>query len=251
MKTLDDKALIYDSNCPLCCWYTDKFIQVGALEENGRISFNDLDEKSIQQLDVHRSRHEIPLLDKKTGKVEYGIDSLTIILANMFPVFARILKNESAKKLVRPLYSFISYNRRIIVPSKIAANQNIDCAPDFNLAWRLSLISVCVGLFYSIIIAAKIQLNIIGINLFFVYPVFHAIFILFITKNDWKEKLWNALGDFSVTNLSTTLLFTPLFVISHFVGNISAYYMIAVFILMQIRLIIHFGKRIENKNYLS
>ena len=158
MKTLDNKALIYDSNCPLCCWYTDKFIQIGALEENGRISFNDLDDKQINQLDAHRSRHEIPLLDTKTGSVLYGIDGLTTILANMFPFFKRILTNETAKKLVKPLYNFISYNRRIIVPTEIAANQKIDCAPDFHFGWRISLISVCMSLFYSIIIATKMQL---------------------------------------------------------------------------------------------
>lgn len=249
MKALKDKALIYDSNCPLCCWYTDKFIQVGALDENGRISFNDLDESSVQQLDAHRGRHEIPLLDKQTGKVLYGIDGLTTILANMFPVFAPVLKNEFAKQLVRPLYSFISYNRRIIVPSKIAANQKIDCAPDFHFGWRVSLIAVCFALFCSIIIVTRIQLDVLGVNLFLAYPLFHILFILLITKNDWKQKLWNALGDFAVTNLSTTLLFTPLFSVNYFIAGISMYYIIVVFVLMQIRLILHFEKRIENKNY--
>ena len=250
MKTLDNKALIYDSNCPLCCWYTDKFIQIGALEKNGRISFNELNENYLQQLDAHRSRHEIPLLDTKTGRVEYGIDGLTIILANVFPFFKNILTNNFAKQLVKPLYNFISYNRRIIVPSKIEANQTMDCAPDFHFGWRFTLIIVCLSLYAVFINATKIQLNIFNVNLFLVYPVFHIVFILFITKNIWKEKLWNTLGDFAVTNLSTTFLFTPLFLVNYFVPTISVYFLITTFILFQLRLMLHFAKRIENKNYL-
>ena len=171
MKTLENKALIYDSNCPLCCWYTEKFIQVGALNNSGRISFNELNQHQITSLDARRSRHEIPLLDTETGKVAYGIDGLTLILSNMFPIFKTIILNETAKKIVKPLYNFISYNRRIIVPSKIAATKTIDCAPDFHFGWRLSLIVFCMSLYCLIISGLKIQLNIFDINLFLVYPI--------------------------------------------------------------------------------
>lgn len=249
MKTLENKALIYDSNCPLCCWYTDKFIQVGALEKSGRISFNELNETNVQMLDAYRSKHEIPLLDTQTGKVEYGIDGLTLILANMFPFFKNILLNETAKKIVRPLYSFISYNRRIIVPSKISGNPVIDCAPDFHFGWRVALIFLCMSLYYLLITAINVQLYVFDVNLFMIYPILHIVFVVFMTKDNWSEKLWNALGDFSFTNLSTSLLFVPLFLIDYFVPAIPAYFTIIIFALFQIRLLIHFMKRIENKNY--
>ena len=206
MKTLENKALIYDSNCPLCCWYTDKFIQIGALEKSGRISFNELNQHQINSLDVHRSKHEIPLLDTNTGNVLYGIDGLAIILSNMFPFFKTILLNETAKKIVKPLYNFISYNRRIIVPSKIEGFKTVDCAPDFHLGWRLSLIAFCLSIFYILMFSLHLRINFYGINLFFIYPILPIVFILWMTKDDLKIKLWNALGDFMVTNLSTTLL---------------------------------------------
>lgn len=251
MKTLENKALIYDSNCPLCCWYTDKFIQIGALPKNGRISFNELNEKNKSFLDEQKSKHQIPLLDTKSGKVVYGLDGLTLILSNYFPLFEKILTNAYCKKIVQPLYSFISYNRRIIVPSKISLTQNFDCAPDFHLAWRMSLIVFCISFFYTIILGLNMQLNLVGVNLFLVYPILHIAFILWMTKDDWTMKLWNALGDFAVTNLSTTLLFLPLFLIDYFVLNLPNYYIIIVFVLFQIRLMIHFVMRIENKKYLS
>lgn len=249
MKTLENKALIYDSNCPLCCWYTDKFIQVGAMEKTGRISFNELNANDINKLDAHRSRHEIPLLDTQSGKVEYGIDGLTLILSNMFPFFKPVLLNETAKKIVKPLYNFISYNRRIIVPSKVTATKTIDCAPNFHFGWRLTLIACCMSLYFLLITGFNMQLNIFHVNLFLVYPILHVAFIVFMTKNNNKEKRWNALGDFSVTNLSTALLFVPLFLVSYFVHTIPVYFTVIFFVLFQIRLLIHFVKRIENKNY--
>lgn len=251
MKTLENKALIYDSNCPLCCWYTDKFIQIGALPENGRISFNELNEKNKTFLDEHKSRHQIPLLDTRTGNVVYGIDGLTLILANYFPFFEKILTNEFCKKMVQPLYSFISYNRRIIVPSKITSNQAVDCAPDFHLFWRISLIGLCMSIFYVMMFSLNVQMNFFTINLFLVYPILHVAFILWMTKDNWKIKYWNALGDFAVTNLSTTIIFLPLFLVNYFVQNLPNYFMIIVFALFQIRLMTHFINRIENKRYLN
>jgi predicted DCC family thiol-disulfide oxidoreductase YuxK len=251
MKMLENKALIYDSNCPLCCWYTDKFIQIGALPENGRISFNELNEKNKSHLDEHKSRHQIPLLDTKTGNVVYGIDGLTLILANYFPFFEKILTNTFCKKMVQPLYSFISYNRRIIVPTKVSENQKNYCAPDFHFGWRLSLIIICWSFFYALVFNLNIQLSVYGINLFLLFPILHLAFILFIAKGNYKHKLWNVLGDFAVTNLSTTLLFFPLFIISYFIPQIPKLINVIVFVLFQLRLMVHFIKRMENKNYLS
>lgn len=251
MKSIENKALIYDSNCPMCCWYTNKFIQIGALPKNGRISFNELTEINKSFLDEQRSRHEIPLLDTKTGNVVYGLDGLTLILANKFPIFDKILTNTFCKKLVKPLYNFISYNRRIIVPTKAVQNATINCAPDFNFGWRISLIVFCLMLFYAIIYFLNVHLHFYTINLFAVYPFFHVVFIFLISKDDWKTKLWNVLGDFAVTNLSTTLLFMPLFLINYFIPSIPNYYNIILFVLFQSRLITHFVKRIENKKYLS
>lgn len=251
MKTLKNKALIYDSNCPLCCWYTDKFIQIGALPQNGRISFNELNEKNKTFLDEHKSRHQIPLLDTKTGNVVYGIDGLTLILANYFPIFEKILTNKLCKKMVQPLYNFISYNRRIIVSTKITSNQAVDCAPDFHLFWRVSLIALCMSIFYVIMFSLNVQMNFFTINLFLVYPILHIAFILWMTKDDWKIKLWNTLGDFAVTNLSTTIIFLPLFLLNIYVLDLQKMINAIIFVLLQFRLTTHFIKRIENKRYLN
>ena len=94
------------------------------------------------------------------------------------------------------------------------------------------------------------HLNVFHVNLFLLYPVLHKAFILFITKEDWKYKLWHSSGGFTLSNLSTTLLFTPLFLIEFFMPDMPKYFLVIVFVLFQIRLMLHFAKRIEHQKYL-
>lgn len=58
------KTIIYDDNCPLCCWYTDAFVQTGLLQQDGRQSFTATQLTSLPQFDLDRSKDEIPLVDR-------------------------------------------------------------------------------------------------------------------------------------------------------------------------------------------
>jgi len=144
MKTLKSKTIIYDGACPLCNVYTNVFVKTGALEKNGRISFEELDNKTLSQLDPRRSRHEIPLLDTNTGEVLYGLDGLMLVIANMFPFLNPVITKNWFKKILTPAYKFISYNRRVISGSYYGGI-GFNSAPDFNLGWRLALIVLGIG----------------------------------------------------------------------------------------------------------
>src|ERR1043165_2648103 len=135
MKTLKSKTIIYDDTCPLCNAYTNAFVQSGALEKDGRACFSELDAEHMKQLDLNRARHEIPLMDNTTGEVLYGLDALTLVIANMFPFLKPIITKAWFRKLLSPLYKFISYNRRVI-PGLVYGGVGFDCAPDFSLKWR-------------------------------------------------------------------------------------------------------------------
>ncbi len=146
MKTLHNKVIVYDDTCPLCQAYTNAFIKVKVLDTHGRISFQQADKKLLNRLDLTKARHEIPLVDTQTGEVLYGLDSLTLIVANLLPFTKSFVTKPRFKAMVRPLYKFVSYNRGIIVNAQ-AATQGFNCAPDFNLTWRLALI--CFGMLYT------------------------------------------------------------------------------------------------------
>ncbi|HRI22330.1 MAG TPA: DCC1-like thiol-disulfide oxidoreductase family protein [Panacibacter sp.] len=141
----NDKALIYDDNCPLCNAYTKAFVKGGFLKPENRIAFSDV---NIQQfkIDWNRARHEIPLINMQTGEVKYGIDALIDILQQKFLFIKHVIKIKWLNWFLRKLYKLISYNRKIIVAARGQHVSSIDCTPDYSFFWRWALIILCYGL---------------------------------------------------------------------------------------------------------
>ena len=84
MKT--EKAIIYDDNCPMCKWYTGAFVEANLLKSSNRISFSELNDTPLaEQIEMQRSKHEIPLVDLDGGETIYGVDSLVQLLKPRFP----------------------------------------------------------------------------------------------------------------------------------------------------------------------
>lgn len=143
--TENSKVIIYDDTCPLCNWYTAQFISAGLLARDGRQSFTDLSSSKLGlQLDAERSRHEIPLVDRNGGEVLYGLDSLLYILGSRFPLLEKIARWSPMHAFLKRFYGFVSYNRRIIVPSKQEQVPDFDCSPRFHLGYRTAFLTFCI-----------------------------------------------------------------------------------------------------------
>jgi len=136
-----DKILVYDDACPLCVAYTGAFVKTGLLTTEGRKPFSEASPELLHAINWQRSKNEIPLLDLNTNKVLYGIDALLEILGSK----CRLIKNIGTCKpvnwLLKRLYNFISYNRKVIVAAKTPASK-IDCSPSFNLFYRITFMIV-------------------------------------------------------------------------------------------------------------
>lgn len=135
MKTTD-KILVYDDHCPLCVAYTKAFVRTGILSKEGRKSFSEVGDEWLSKIDFARSRNEIPLIDTKTLKVQYGIDALLEVLNKKLPGIKTIGNLTPIKWFLVRLYRFISYNRKVIVAVKTRINC-VDCTPEFNLFYRV------------------------------------------------------------------------------------------------------------------
>ncbi len=134
MKSLKDYSLIYDDQCPLCQTYTKAFVLTGVLDENGRQAFQEVSEETCSLIDRKRACNEIALVNHKTGEVIYGIDSILKIITTVIPFTKFIFHFPPIHWILKKMYSFISFNRKVIMPSK---NINDTCTPDFNLKYRL------------------------------------------------------------------------------------------------------------------
>jgi predicted DCC family thiol-disulfide oxidoreductase YuxK len=137
---MNNQALIYDDQCPLCRWYSGQFVKHGLLAN--RIPFTGLDgEQAACDIDWDRARHEIPLHDFGSGQTRYGLDSLVYLLGRKLPLVAWGAKLPPVYWFFRQLYSLVSYNRRVIIPTP-PAREGLDCAPDFHPGYRLGFIGL-------------------------------------------------------------------------------------------------------------
>ena len=144
MKTLEHHTLLYDEDCPLCQVYTSGFIKTGMLDKNGRQPFNSISKDDQNFIDISRASNEIALVDTKNKTVIYGVDSLLKVIGYRFSIIEKIGKVKPINLLLRKLYSFISYNRKVIIPSKENTSKELQCVPSFNVKYRLTYILFAV-----------------------------------------------------------------------------------------------------------
>lgn len=128
------KTLIYDNECPLCTAYTGAFVKTGLLPKEGRKNFNEASPQMLQQLDTQKSHDEIPLIDRTTGQVWYGIDALLEILGSKMPLVKKAGHWKPLNWLLKKIYKLISYNRKVIVAIEPAG---YNCSPTFNSRYRI------------------------------------------------------------------------------------------------------------------
>lgn len=155
METQHQQVLIYDKDCPFCRWYTGMFVKTGLLTDQGRKPYEEALDDPKLMFDPILSRNKIALVDQRTGNVKYGIDSLLAVLGQRFRWIEMVGKFLPVHFALSLFYSFISYNRKVIAPSR--CNGSCDCAPDRNYFWRIVFIVFCgfivniaTGLYFSI-----------------------------------------------------------------------------------------------------
>lgn len=136
MKTLKNHIILYDAECPMCKMYTKSFIQSGMLDNNGRAPYQEMPMIVCPYVDKKRAINEIALVNTQTGEVDYGIRSLFKVISNSFPVFKPLFSFQPFIWLMGKLYSFVSYNRRVIAPS--AADVKAASDPSFSLKHRIA-----------------------------------------------------------------------------------------------------------------
>jgi len=233
MKTLKNHTLIYDNECPMCNLYSKGFTKCGMLDESGREAFTELTFKNKGLIDFNRAKNEIALVNHDKNEVIYGVDSLLLIIGNSFPLLEKIARIQPLYWFFKKLYSFVSYNRKQIIPSKEDDTEQ-SCVPDFNLKYRLAYLGFVVffsGYILSLF-TAKLGFNVGHYFLKeFTICVCQIVWQTVFLKSYLKEKLWDYLGNMMTVSLIGTLLLIPaLFLNLNSISSII-YFGIVVFIM--------------------
>lgn len=217
MKTLKNHTILYDEVCPLCQLYTKGFVRSGMLDEKGRQPFQSMPEEFEKKVDRSKAVNEIALVNKQTGEVYYGIESIFKILGNSFPFLRPVFSFRPVAWLSEKLYKFISFNRRVIVPSSLAADGDT-CKPSFHAGYRLSYL-VFAWLVTSYILSGYSTL------LSGIVPSgnFSREFLICGGQNIWQllilfitgiNKKWDYLGNMMTISLGGSFLLLPAIILS-------------------------------------
>lgn len=219
MKTLKNQTLLYDENCPLCNLYTTGFIKAGMLDKSGKKPFSNLNNEEYNFINIERASNEIALVDNENKTVLYGIDSLLRVIGNSFPWMERVGNFTPIKFLLKKLYSFISYNRKVIIPSKKSNDKLLQCVPSFNFKYRtLYIVFTIFVTALTLYNYSELIQNLPNGNfsreliLAFGQILFQCIFLL---KLDSKTML-NYIGNLMTVSLLGSLILTPILILNQF-----------------------------------
>jgi predicted DCC family thiol-disulfide oxidoreductase YuxK len=213
MKTLKNHTILYDADCPLCRAYTSAFIKTEMLDEKGRVPFQITGGEFCPGLNSSRAKNEIALLNRENGEVTYGIDSLIKILGNRFKFIEVIFRFGPLKFIFKRIYSFISYNRKVIVPAKANSKADFECIPDFRLDYRIAyllftwLVSSFILLNYSKLLTGIIPPSSFHREFFICggQIIFQFISVGLLNKN----KVADYLGNMMTISFAGSLLLLP------------------------------------------
>jgi hypothetical protein len=198
MKTLKNNIIIYDDECPMCRLYTYGFTRTGMLDSGGRMPYTIIDTNLSCSIDKDRARNEIALVDTEHNTVTYGIDSLMKILSNRFGFFTPLFRFKPFYSSMQALYKFISYNRRVIIPSR-EYNKAGACIPDFNLKYRL----LYIGLLNLVsVVLLTLTTNFFYKGIFSLNDIVYTYIFIFTliglqSLTAGLERLWEYMGNFT------------------------------------------------------
>ncbi len=207
MKNNKNLIFFYDDQCPMCKLYSRWFVKAGLITEEGRQPFQNIFRFSQSKLDVLRAQNEIALLNKESGEVVYGIDSLFKLLQLKLPFLKCLFVFSPFKWLMKRIYFFISYNRKVIAPARKECDR---CVPDFNFKYRILyllfawVISSFILTWFSFLLKNYIpptdfyrEFLICGGQI-----IFQGMLIAVIARN----KVWDYLGNMMTISLAASLI---------------------------------------------
>lgn len=248
MKTLTNHTLIYDSDCPLCVSYTDLFLKNKMLDSQGRKAFAQINEKESNILDINRAQDEIALINRASGTITYGLESMLLVIGNRYNWVETFARNPIMFFLLNRLYKFVSYNRKVIVPTQ-KSTAAIQCTPSFNISyrWFFILFSVLVSTLvlhqYFLLIPSIISAS--GLEKALAMCALQVPFQALILRFTNRKYILTYLGNMIAVSLIGSLLLIPILIASQFIfpGEI---FLVGYFMLVFGFMVLMHIKRVSN-----
>jgi len=132
---LTNHKLLLDNTCPMCTIYGNCFIRLAYVDKTTLSSYQHIEEEYSEHIDMELAQSKIALYDTESRSSLYGIDAILHIIEIKHKYIAQILRLPMIYWILEILYSFISYNRKIIVRPSLALNGR-NCNPPLIHGYR-------------------------------------------------------------------------------------------------------------------
>lgn len=198
-------------------------------------------------IDRKRSCNEIALINLENQEVLYGTESLFAIIGNRFRWLRGLFQFEPFRWAIEKLYSFISYNRKVIVPGKVFEEQG-SCVPSFHIKYRWAyiifawLVTAVVLTDYSKHLFPLIPSSTMARE--FIICGGQIIFQLAIVRMISKERVIHYLGNMMTVSLMGALLLLPALLFTA-VGIESAFVYAAWFLMVAGVMLLEHMRRVK------
>jgi predicted DCC family thiol-disulfide oxidoreductase YuxK len=220
MKTLKGHTIFYDAVCPMCNAYTNAFVQTGMLDREGRGTYQQLPPEYAGKIDIRRAVNEIALINRQTGEVHYGINSMFLVIGHSFPFLQPFFRNRFCAWLTNKIYRFISYNRRVIMPSSTDTSGTNE--PAFHATYRMA------WLVFTWLAAAFLLHQFSQLLTGFVPPSsFYREFLVCAGQMVWQlafvslvqpKKTWDYLGNMMTVSFAGGILLLPALILASLIA---------------------------------
>lgn len=216
-----NSKLLIDKNCPMCHIYGKCFTKLKWIDTDTVAYYQTIHATYTNSIDMERAKSEIALHEIKNNKTYYGIDSIIRIAGYNRPYITSILNWRPVYQLLSYFYAFISYNRKVIVPSSRIEGER-DCSPSIHRGYRsayIVLVAFITGMILNTYLAPITDYIGLGTNPYREY-------IICFGQVGWqlnvihclhKKLTLDYLGNMSTVSLVGGLLLLPIVLISQFV----------------------------------
>ncbi|MEJ1240955.1 hypothetical protein WBG78_22605 [Chryseolinea sp. T2] len=228
MRPLDNKVIVYDSNCKVCSSWKDIVISLTRIPESKVKAYKDLSDGLDTKVDLAKFQNAMALVDTNGGPTLYGTEGIAYIFSSQFGIAAALFKFRPALRMFDFLYKTQAYNRYIIATPK--SKFMCDCFPDRIVKYRISYIVICVIIslmltallgvslksFAGVSLAASVAQMLLIAGTGWVLQILLAIVIL-------KEKALDYIAHLGSIMVTGLLVLIP-WILLHWIAGVKSYY---------------------------
>ncbi len=164
MKSLENKLIIYDSNCKVCSSLRDVVLKFTSIPEIKIKAFKDLNPELTSNVDPQKFKNVMALIDTTGGETIYGAEGVAHIFASEYRLANFLFRSKTIFQIFNFIYKTQAYSRYIIATPK--SNFKCDCFPDRILMYRISFIAITLMLsvFLTVMFGMSLKNFFIGIS---------------------------------------------------------------------------------------